>query len=118
LSVERAGGAGAAGGSVRRDEVLAALRSVPEPCSIAMGRPTDICEMGLIEDVRIEGSRVQVTLVLTDPSCVHFTAMQRYISDALLELDGVSEVAVSMSTTQLWTPERRERRSEDAAQAA
>lgn len=89
-----------------REAVMAALAEVPEPCSIAMRRPTDIVAMGLIESVGIEGGQVEVVLVLTDPSCVHFTAMSGYIVDALEPLPGIEGVSVSMSTTQLWTPER------------
>jgi len=89
-----------------RDSVLEALRGVPEPCSIAMKTPMDICEMGLVEEIEIAGGHVGVTLVLTDPSCVHFTAMQRFITDELLELEGVESVSVGLSTRTLWTPDR------------
>jgi metal-sulfur cluster biosynthetic enzyme len=86
--------------------IFEALRAVPEPCSIAMSVPQDIVSMGLVEDIRVEGSAVALSLVLTDPSCVHFTAIRRYITDVLLELDGITSVEVRMSTTQLWTPDR------------
>jgi metal-sulfur cluster biosynthetic enzyme len=92
-------------------EVMEALRSVPEPCSIAMKTPLDITEMGLVEDVAIDGGRVAIVLVLTDPSCVHFLSMRRFIADALLALDGVEDVEVTMSTTQLWTSDRLARRT-------
>jgi metal-sulfur cluster biosynthetic enzyme len=92
--------------SVARAAVLAALRAVPEPCSIAMRAPMDICEMGLVEDIEIDGGHVGVTLVLTDPSCVHFGAMRRFISDELLKLDSVETVGVGTSTRTLWTPDR------------
>ena len=85
-------------------QVLQALRAVPEPCSIAMRAPTDIYSMGLVERVEIDGSHVHVTLVLTDPSCVHFSAMQRYIADELNALPGVDQVTVTASTSQLWVP--------------
>jgi metal-sulfur cluster biosynthetic enzyme len=85
-------------------DVLDALRAVPEPCSIAMRAPTDICSMGLVERVEIEGSHVRVTLVLTDPSCVHFSAMQRYIADEVNALEDVDQVTVVASTSRLWVP--------------
>jgi metal-sulfur cluster biosynthetic enzyme len=96
--------------SVTSEQVLDALRNVPEPCSIAMRVPMDICEMGLVDEVRIEGGHVGVTLVLTDPSCVHFSAMQRFIRDELLALDGVDDVTVTASVRTLWTPDRARRR--------
>ncbi len=82
------------------------LRTVPEPCSLLMREPTNITDMGLLEHVEIDGGRVRVELVLTDPSCLHFGAMQRFITDALLHVDGVDEVEVRASTTVLWSPDR------------
>ena len=88
------------------EQVMAVLTTIPEPCSLAMRADTNIRDMGLVESVAIDGRRVSVTLVLTDPSCVHFRGMRRYIRDAVGELDGVDEVQVTMSTTRLWTPDR------------
>jgi metal-sulfur cluster biosynthetic enzyme len=98
-----------------RDEVREALRAVPEPCSIAMGDTLDICEMGLVEEIDIDGAHVSVELVLTDTSCVHFMSMRRYITDVLLELEGVDSVDVAMSTRKLWTPDRVQRRGKAPA---
>jgi metal-sulfur cluster biosynthetic enzyme len=92
--------------SVVREQLLEALRKVPEPCSIAMRAPMDIVRMGLVGELRIDGGHVVVELVLTDPSCAHFRSLQRYIGDAVLELRGVDSVEVVLSTTTLWTPDR------------
>jgi metal-sulfur cluster biosynthetic enzyme len=97
--------------SVSRDAIMRELAKVPDPCSIAMGDPLDIDEMGLVEDVAIDAGHVQVTLVLTDPSCVHFRSMQRFVVDLLSAVDGVQSVEVLMSTRQLWTPDRIRRRT-------
>jgi metal-sulfur cluster biosynthetic enzyme len=91
-----------------RAEIRERLRGVPEPCSILMRAPKDICEMGLVDEIEIDGGHVRVVLVLTDPSCVHFLSLRRYITDALLEHPDVTSVEVVMSTTELWTPERAE----------
>jgi len=90
------------------DAIRAQLRKVPEPCGLLMRAPLDICEMGLVDEISCSGGRVRVVLVLTDPSCVHFGGMRRYITDVLLEMPGVDAVEVAISTTTLWTPDRRE----------
>ena len=90
------------------DAIRAQLRKVPEPCGLLMRAPLDICEMGLVDEISCSAGRVRVVLVLTDPSCVHFGGMRRYITDVLLELPGVDAVEVAISTTTLWTPDRRE----------
>ena len=87
-------------------EVLARLRMVIDPCSIKMCAPVDICEMGLVERVEITGGRVQVTLVLTDFSCVFYRDMRRHVIDVLLDVDGIDSVEVTLATDILWTPDR------------
>ncbi len=89
------------------DAIRAQLRKVPEPCGLLMRAPLDICQMGLVDEITCAGGRVRVVLVLTDPSCVHFCGLRRYITDVLLELPGVDAVEVAISTTTLWTPDRR-----------
>lgn len=92
---------------VTRDEVFEALRAVPEPCSITMQRtPTDIVAMGLVESIVVEGSTVEVCLVLTDTACVHFNGMRDYVTSVLLTHDGIDSVSVTMSTSSLWTTDR------------
>lgn len=90
------------------DEIRARLRQVPEPCGLLMRTPLDICEMGLVDEISCADGRVRVVLVLTDPSCVHFGGLRRYITDVLAELPGVEAVEVAISTTALWTPDRRQ----------
>jgi len=92
--------------TVSVEQVMDALAAIPEPCSLALKAPTNLRDMGLIESVSIDAGHVAVVLVLTDPSCVHFLGMRRYIMDEVGRLPGVVEVAVSMSTTQLWTSDR------------
>ncbi|WP_250282836.1 metal-sulfur cluster assembly factor, partial [Frankia sp. CiP1_Cm_nod2] len=90
------------------ERVRAALRSVPEPCGLLMRTPIDICEMGLVDGIECRAGNVRVVLVLTDTSCVHLSGLKRYITDVLTALPGVESVEVTVSTTQLWTPDRRQ----------
>ncbi|HEX4107382.1 MAG TPA: iron-sulfur cluster assembly protein [Solirubrobacteraceae bacterium] len=92
---------------IAREALLEELRGVPEPCSLLVRAPTNIVDMGLVDEIACENGHVRVELVLTDPSCVHFTGTRRYITDLVLEVDGVESVEVTMSTTTLWTPDRR-----------
>jgi metal-sulfur cluster biosynthetic enzyme len=90
-----------------QEVIRAQLSKVPEPCGLLMREPIDICEMGLVDSITVTGGQVSMVLVLTDPSCVHFNGLRRYITDVLLELPGIDAVEVGISTTILWTPDRR-----------
>lgn len=86
--------------------IRAAVAAIPEPCALAMRRPTTIGQMGLIEDVRFEAGHATVTLCLTDSACVHFGAMQRFVADVLANFPEVTSVTVDQTLTELWTPDR------------
>lgn len=82
------------------------VAAIPEPCAFAMGKPTTLGEMGLIEDIAVAGGKATITLCLTDTACVHFTAMKRYIVDVLADFPDVIDVVVDQTLTELWTPDR------------
>ena len=63
--------------------------------------------MGLIEDIAFADGHAVVTLCLTDPACVHFSALQRFIADALADLSEVTAVTVRQTLDTLWTPDRQ-----------
>ncbi len=87
-------------------EIRARLHRVMEPCSIAMNRPVNIVQMGLIDDIQLTEGVARITLCLTDSACVHFAGMQRGIADALAGVSGVRSVEVVQVTDKLWDPDR------------
>lgn len=89
------------------DDIHARLATIPEPCSLAMGSPTNLRDMGLIDSVThgADGA-VVVILCLTDASCVHFRSMQQYIRDEVSALPGVTSVTIGQTLDKLWTPDR------------
>ena len=55
------------------EEIRTRLDTIPDPCSIAMGKPMSLLEMGLVENVAIAADgAVTITLCLTDTACTHF----------------------------------------------
>jgi metal-sulfur cluster biosynthetic enzyme len=94
------------------DALVDALRQVLDPCSIGMGSPIDIVDMGLLDDLEImDDGRVRVVLLLTDFSCPHYTGLRHHIVDVLADLSGVTAVDVELATHALWTPDRIRRHS-------
>jgi len=96
-------------------ELMRQLAQVVEPCSVAMGSPANICEMGLIEDVTLVDGRARVVLCLTDPACINYGRIRQYITDSLMQLEAVKSVEVTHTTDLLWTPDRVKRTSRSQA---
>lgn len=89
------------------EEIRTRLDTIPDPCSIAMGKPMSLLEMGLVENVAIAADgAVTVTLCLTDTACVHFGGMRDYIEQSLQDIAGIGSVCVDHTTEVIWTDER------------
>jgi metal-sulfur cluster biosynthetic enzyme len=92
--------------------LMDALRDVYDPCCADRG--ISIVDMGVVEDVRVEGGSIHVDLVLTTGWCPFVASMSDAIPAALRDLDGVEDVDVRVLFDPVWTPERL---SESAARA-
>lgn len=87
-----------------RAQLMEALRDVYDPCCADRG--ISIVDMGVVEDVRVEGAHVQVDLVPTTGSCPFVANMPGAIPDRLRRLDGVETVDVRVVWEPVWTMER------------
>ena len=84
--------------------LIDALREVYDPCCADRG--ISIVDMGVVEDVRVDGSHVDVDLVLTTGWCPFVASMSSAIPDRLKRLDGVETVDVKVVWDPVWTMDR------------
>ncbi|HXW51132.1 MAG TPA: metal-sulfur cluster assembly factor [Candidatus Acidoferrales bacterium] len=89
------------------ERVRAELRNVVDP-EIGI----DMVSLGLIYDVKIEGSTVFVTMTLTSPGCPVAGMFLNAVHAALMSIPGVTEAKVDLTFTPPWDP--RSMASEDA----
>jgi metal-sulfur cluster biosynthetic enzyme len=78
----------------RRQEVVAAVNGIADPCSLAMSEAIGIADLGLVEEVRIDGSHVEVVLVPTSPQCLFVGLFEEEIEVRVSALDFVESVSV------------------------
>ena len=88
------------------EDVTEALSNVIDP---ELG--LDFVELGLVYDVNIDGSKVDITFTLTTPACPIGPQVSEQMKEFVGEIDGVTEVVPSMVFTPPWTPDKM---SEDA----
>jgi metal-sulfur cluster biosynthetic enzyme len=86
--------------------VRRALTDVLDPCSLGVGRPTNIVSMGLVDAIEVRGDQVTIRLLLTDPSCFFYRDLARHIDDAVSVLPEVGAVRVELVQDKLWEPGR------------
>lgn len=87
-----------------RPALIDALREVYDPCCADRG--ISIVDMGVVEDVRLDGAHVDVDLVLTTGWCPFVASMSSAIPDRLKRLDGVETVEVKVVWDPVWTMDR------------
>ena len=91
--------------------LLDALRDVHDPCCADRG--ISIVDMGVVEEVRVDGAHVEVDLLPTTGWCPFVATMTDAIPDRLRRLDGVSTVDVRVVWDPMWTPDRLSRSAQD-----
>jgi metal-sulfur cluster biosynthetic enzyme len=87
-----------------RPALIDALREVYDPCCADRG--ISIVDMGVVEDVRVDGSHVAVDLVLTTGWCPFVASMSSAIPDRLKRVDGIESVDVKVVWDPVWTMDR------------
>jgi metal-sulfur cluster biosynthetic enzyme len=86
------------------DAIVDALRDVYDPCCADRG--VSIVDMGVVEDVRVDGAHVDVDLVLTTGWCPFVASMSTAIPERLRRMDGVETVEVRTVWDPVWTTDR------------
>jgi metal-sulfur cluster biosynthetic enzyme len=87
-----------------RAAIVDALRDVYDPCCADRG--VSIVDMGVVEDVRVDGAHVDVDLVLTSGWCPFVMTMSDAIPERLRRMDGVDTVDVKVVWDPVWTMDR------------
>lgn len=97
---------------VRRDEAVAAVDRVVDPCSAAMGLPIGLAELGLatvhvLDSAEAQAqAQVRVRLRLTSPCCAYGPTMAGAIEQELTALEWVRSASVEIDHAAMWTESR------------
>jgi metal-sulfur cluster biosynthetic enzyme len=89
--------------SVTPEQVRAALNTVIDPCSVVVGAPGGLDDMGLVRAVDVgetpDGAAVDVTIGVTEPTCLMGVVFLRDAEVAVRALPGVAAVTVRLDHT-------------------
>ncbi len=86
-------------------EIRPAIDTVTDPCSVALGRPVGLAQMGVVRDIEVTGSgAVTVSIVLTDPMCPFWMRFDQDVRAAVLAVPGVSSCEVTL-LDDVWAPD-------------
>ena len=87
------------------DEVRSALRRVKDP-----ELNLNIVDLGLVYEMAVDGRAVKVDMSLTSPGCPSGPEIMRDAELAVKNVPGVTDVAINLVWSPIWTPDRIEPR--------
>ncbi len=93
---------------VTEDSVYEAIKEIIDP-EIGI----NIVDMGLIYEVDIEDTTVDITMTLTSPGCPAGGQIVNGTQHVTQQLEGVEEVNVQVVWTPRWTPELMSEEAKD-----
>jgi metal-sulfur cluster biosynthetic enzyme len=95
----------AAEGDISQDQVRLALRRVKDP-----ELNLNILDLGLIYEIRVDGSDITVDMSLTSPGCPSGPEIMTDAENQLKAIPGVGAVTMNLVWSPMWSPERIEPR--------
>ena len=86
------------------EDIRAALDTVVDPCSAAMGAPLGLAEMGLVREIHIgDSGAVTVTMCVTSPCCAFGPTMADAARQRVASVLGVQSVQVTIDPSVVWS---------------
>jgi metal-sulfur cluster biosynthetic enzyme len=87
------------------DQVKLALRKVKDP-----ELNLNIIDLGLVYDIMVDGSEVQIDMTLTSPGCPAGPEIMGDVERAVKAMPGVSKLTLNLVWQPFWSPDRIEPR--------
>jgi|SRR6187402_3415833 len=83
------------------DKVYAELKQVFDP-----EIPVNIVDLGLVYDVKVDGTHCNVTMTLTSQSCPEAKTIPDVVKRRTKTVQGIDECEVAIVWEPQWTPQR------------
>ncbi|CAN5917182.1 hypothetical protein BH23ACT10_BH23ACT10_23330 [soil metagenome] len=88
----------------RRARIIDALREVYDPC--CEDRKLSVVDMGLIEDIRLDGDHASIDLVLTSGWCPFMVPLVDTIRERVAGVASVGDAEVRVVWDTAWSSDR------------
>ena len=89
-----------------KNKIIEEIRKIYDP-----ELPVNIYELGLIYDVKVIDSKVEIKMTLTTPNCPVAESLPKEVKDSAMQVKGVEEVDLQL----VWDPPWNKDMMSDAA---
>ena len=65
--------------------------------------PVNIYELGLIYDIKVDGSRAEIKMTLTTPNCPVAESLPKEVKEGAMQVEGIDDVDLQLVWDPPWT---------------
>ncbi len=81
-----------------KDKIIAEIKKIYDP-----ELPVNIYELGLIYDIKVNGSKAEIKMTLTTPSCPVAESLPKDVKEGAMQVEGVDDVNIELVWDPPWT---------------
>ena len=81
-----------------KEKVITEIKKIYDP-----EIPVNIYELGLIYDIQINNSEVNVKMTLTSPNCPVAESLPKEVKEGVMQVEGIEEVDLELVWDPPWT---------------
>ena len=78
-----------------KNKIIAEIRKIYDP-----ELPVNIYELGLIYDIKVNGSKAEIKMTLTTPNCPVAESLPKEVKDGVMQIEGIKDVDLEL----VWDP--------------
>ena len=89
-----------------KDKIIAEIKKIYDP-----ELPVNIYELGLIYDIKVNGSKAEIKMTLTTPNCPVAESLPKEVKEGAMQVEGINDVSLEL----VWDPPWNKDMMSDAA---
>ena len=81
-----------------KNKIIEEIRKIYDP-----ELPVNIYELGLIYDIKVDGSKAEIKMTLTTPNCPVAESLPKEVKEGAMQVDGIDDVDLQLVWDPPWT---------------
>ena len=81
-----------------KNKIIEEIRKIYDP-----ELPVNIYELGLIYDIKVDGSKAKIKMTLTTPNCPVAESLPKEVKEGAMQVEGIDDVDLQLVWDPPWT---------------
>ena len=81
-----------------KNKIIEEIRKIYDP-----ELPVNIYELGLIYDIKVNGSKAEIRMTLTTPNCPVAESLPKEVKEGAMQVEGIDDVDLQLVWDPPWT---------------